>query len=181
MNQLGNGVVSLTADHPRLVKLALEPIPSCSKRLPHGQVSRATDFVNLPIDAITFGVELVVKRGLDGGEHFHRLHVPKLYHCSHASSEREMAVLGPIVQPAAGLLAVQISKFTHRSRVRFDSIGHDGFGLAVTLQRIFQNDQSRQFIALPIRLPRHPRCVAPNAKLYFNLFPVSTCGTDLRL
>jgi hypothetical protein len=54
---------------------------------------------------------------MDGSEFLERLHLPEAEHGPLSSSERQMAVLGPIVHPAAHLTAVDIAEFAHRCRI----------------------------------------------------------------
>jgi hypothetical protein len=49
--------------------------------------------------------EVIVDRGVDGGEFLKGLHVPEPPHRPLSSSERLMRVLSPIVEPTAASLA----------------------------------------------------------------------------
>src|SRR6056297_4363352 len=55
---------------------------------------------------IAFGVEMVGDGGVDGGELLQTSHAPEPEHRPLPSSERQVRIFGPIVEPAAGLLPV---------------------------------------------------------------------------
>ena len=55
---------------------------------------------------MTFQVEVVVDRGMDGGEFLQRLEASEARHRPLSSPERLMGVFGPVVEPAAGFLAI---------------------------------------------------------------------------
>ena len=74
--------------------------------------------------------------------------MPKSQHGTLSSSERQVAVLHPVVLPSAHFTAVEIAQLAHCGRVGPESLGHDGTRLAVPLQGILQKLQSRCFIAL---------------------------------
>ena len=58
-----------------------------------------------------------------------------------------MAVLGPVVGPAAGLLLVRTAELRHRCLVRAEAIGDDFFRPAVPPQRLLHKGQGRRLIA----------------------------------
>ena len=60
-------------------------------------------------------VEMVADGGMNGGELLQTSHATEPLHCSLSSSEREMRILRPIVEPAASFVAVGIADILHRS------------------------------------------------------------------
>ena len=70
---------------------------------------------------------------MDGGEFLQGLYVPELGHCRFPSSERLVRVLGPVVEPAPGLLATLIADHLHRSSVGREPVRDDRRRPAITL------------------------------------------------
>ena len=97
---------------------------------------------------MAFVVEMVVDRGVDGSELLERLLLTKSQHGTLSSSERQVAVLYPVVLPSAHFAAVEIAQFAHRSRIGTQSVGNDHLNRTVLLQGFLQKHQSRCFIAL---------------------------------
>ena len=58
-----------------------------------------------------------------------------------------MAILGPIVEPPPHFSSLEIAEFTHCCGVRIEAIGEDLLGLAVSLEPLFQQAQSRSFVS----------------------------------
>ena len=61
---------------------------------------------------------MIVDVGMDGGELLQRLHLSEPQHRSLSSSEGQMAVLRPVVGPAADLLFGGVAEFGHGRFVR---------------------------------------------------------------
>ena len=80
-------------------------------------------------------VEVVVDRGMGGGEFLQGLYISELRHRSFSSSERLVGILGSIVEPPAALLIGSIADDLHRRSVRSKPVGYDGPRSAVTLHR----------------------------------------------
>ena len=59
-------------------------------------------------------VEMIVDRGVDGGEFLEGLHIPKLCHRLLSSSERLVGILGSIVESPTVLLIGSIADYLHR-------------------------------------------------------------------
>ncbi len=59
-------------------------------------------------------VEVVVDRGMGGGEFVQGLYVPELRHRSFSSPERLVGILGSIVEPPTALLIGSIADYLHR-------------------------------------------------------------------
>jgi len=57
-------------------------------------------------------------------------------------------VFRSIVEPAPLFAALQVSKVTHRCRVRHETIRDDRFSFAMTFQRLLEAAQSRRFVPL---------------------------------
>jgi hypothetical protein len=81
---------------------------------PLGQSSRAVLFENVAAVKVAVLVEVVVDRGLGGGEFLQGLYVPEPRHRSFSSSERLVRMLGSIVEPPTALLAGSIADYLHR-------------------------------------------------------------------
>jgi hypothetical protein len=71
---------------------------------PLGQSSRATLFENIATVEMAVLVEVVVERGMGGGEFLQGLYVSEPRHRSFSSSERLVRILGSIVEPPTALL-----------------------------------------------------------------------------
>ena len=82
---------------------------------------------------MAFLVEVVVDVGVDRGELLQRLHAPEPEHRSLSSSEREVAILDPVVGPASGLLLRGIAQLVHRGAVGAQAVRGDLLGRAVAL------------------------------------------------
>ena len=78
-------------------------------KLPLGQSGRAAGLVGLSVDEVAFEVEVVVDVGVDRGELLHALHLSEPEHRPLSSSERQVAVLHPVVGPAADLLLLGVA------------------------------------------------------------------------
>jgi hypothetical protein len=59
-------------------------------------------------------VEVVVDRGMGGGELLEGFHVPELRHRSFSSSEWLVGIFSPIVEPPTALLIGSIAYYFHR-------------------------------------------------------------------
>lgn len=59
-------------------------------------------------------VEVVMKRGVSRDELLQVRHSPEPQHCPLSSPEQQMTVLGPIVEMATDLLAVDVPNLFHR-------------------------------------------------------------------
>ena len=62
-------------------------------------------------------VEMIVDRGMGGGEFLQGLYFPELRHRTLSSPERLVRVLGTIVEPASTLLIGSIADDVHRRAV----------------------------------------------------------------
>ena len=62
-------------------------------------------------------IEMIMDRGVDGGEFLQGFNVPELRHRPLSSSERLMRVFGPIVEPATALLGDSVTDHLHRRTV----------------------------------------------------------------
>ena len=70
-------------------------------------------------------VEVVVNRGMGGGEFLESFYIPEARHCPLSSSERLVGVLGSIIEPPAALLIGSIADDLHRRSVRPKPVGYD--------------------------------------------------------
>ncbi len=84
---------------------------------PLGQGGGTVLFEDVAAAEVAVVIELVMDRGVDGGEFLKGLHIPEPRHRPLSSSERLMRVLSPIVEPALALLRRGIPDRHHRSPV----------------------------------------------------------------
>ena len=59
-----------------------------------------------------------------------------------------MGILCPIVEPSPHFTAVRIAQLAHHSRIGPEPVRHDFLGLAMTLQDLLEESQSRRFVTL---------------------------------
>ena len=111
------GAVSLTGVVSARRGLPARRASSAHDVAPLGQCGRATFAVGLTVDEVTFLVEVVVDLGVDGAELLERLHPSEPEHCPLSSSEWRVGILGPVVQPPAGFLALGVANLLHRRAV----------------------------------------------------------------
>ncbi len=69
-------------------------------------------------------VEVIVDRGMGGGEFLQGLYVPEPRHRSFSSSERLVGILGSIVEPSPAYLTIHDSNHFHRGTVRTKAVGY---------------------------------------------------------
>ena len=102
--------------------------------------------MSLPIGEVTFPIEVVVKRGVDGRELLERLHLPEPEHGPLSSSEGEVAVLDPVVGPATNLLFVLTAKIGHGGPIGSKPVRCDCCRQSVATQRLLREGESQRFI-----------------------------------
>lgn len=86
--------------------------PLCdAKAAPLGESGGAVLFEHGSAGEAAVAVEVVGDGGVDRGEFLQTSHAPKPLHRPLASSERQVRVLRPVVQPATALLTVAYSDF----------------------------------------------------------------------
>ena len=83
---------------------------------------------------------------MDRDKLLQRLHSPETQHCSLSSSEWKVAVFRPVVLPPAHFPAIEIAQFAHCRWVGPQPVHYDLFNLAVTLQCLLDERQSRRFV-----------------------------------
>ncbi|MDF1806802.1 MAG: hypothetical protein P1U60_10530 [Hyphomonas sp.] len=79
-----------------------------------------------PAGEMTTEVEMVVDGGVDGNEFLKRGIASETLHGSLSSSERLMGVLGPILQPSRGILAVAYAEVRECRAARTKPVCNDG-------------------------------------------------------
>ncbi len=125
-----NGIVGLTgrelADRKRS-RLSRGELPPFSER---GSAVLLEDIAAVEVAVV---VEVVVDRGLGGGEFLQGLYIPEPRHRSFSSPERLVGILSPIVEPPTALLIGSIADCLHRRSVRPKPVGYDRSRPAVTL------------------------------------------------
>ena len=95
---------------------------------PLGQRGGAVYFVVGSAVEAALGVEVVADGGVDGGEHLQTSHAPEPLDRPFSSSERQVRVLRPIVQPAARLLAVARAELLEGCAIGAAPIGDEHLG-----------------------------------------------------
>jgi len=96
-----------------------------SREMRLGQGGRASLLVNLSIDEMAHQGEVIVKVGVDGCEFLQGSHLSEPEHRPLPSSEGEMAVFNPIVQPLPHFLLPDIAQVTHCCWIGSESVGYD--------------------------------------------------------
>ncbi len=92
---------------------------------PLGQSSRAVLFENVAAVEVAILVEVVVDRGMGGGEFLQGLYVPEPRHRTFASSERLVGIFCAIVEPPTTLLVGDVADCFHRRSVRAKAVGYN--------------------------------------------------------
>ena len=82
------------------------PVVSSGNLTPFGKRERAIEFEDLAAAKMAFEIEMIVDRGVDGGEFLQGLYVPELRHRSFSSVERLVGIFGSIVEPTVGQLGI---------------------------------------------------------------------------
>jgi hypothetical protein len=86
--------------------------PLCrAKTAPLGESGGAVQLESRSGSEAALRVEMVADRGMDGGEFLQTSHPPEAQHRPFSSSEWQVRVLGPIVQPATRFLAMAGTDF----------------------------------------------------------------------
>jgi hypothetical protein len=85
-------------------------------------------------DEVALLAEVIVQhRPVDRGEFLQGLHPAKALHDPFSASGRQVGILDPIVQPAAGLLAAGRSDLGQRRLVGSEAVGDDGARASVPI------------------------------------------------
>ena len=92
---------------------------------PLGQGGRTVLSEDVARVEVTVVVEVIVDRGVGGGELLESFHVPKLPHRSFSSSERLVGILSSIVEPPTALLIGSIAYYFHRRAVGAKAVGYN--------------------------------------------------------
>lgn len=98
---------------------------------------------------VAFLVEVVVDGAVKGGEFLQGPHAPEAQHRPFSSSERLMAVLGAVVEPATCLAFADGAETPRRRAAGGQPIHDDGFGWTVPAERFAQEFQCRCLVAGP--------------------------------
>jgi len=95
------------------------------KLTPLGQGGSSVLLEDIATVEVAVVVEVVVDRGVGGGEFLQGLYVPKLRHRTLSSPEPLVGILGSVVEPTAVLLRCGIADYLHRRSVRAKPIGYN--------------------------------------------------------
>ncbi len=74
---------------------------------PLGQRGGAVLLEGVTTTEVTVSIEVIVDRGVDGGEFLKGLYIPEFRHRPLSSSERLMRVLSPIVEPVPSVYSIR--------------------------------------------------------------------------
>src|SRR5680860_756832 len=108
-----------------------------SSRLSRGELTpfcecgSAVLFEDVAAVEVTVEVEVIVDRGVGGGELLESFHVPELRHRSFSSSEWLMGIFSPIVEPPTTLLIGSIADYFYRRSARPKPFGYNRSRLAI--------------------------------------------------
>ena len=80
---------------------------------------------------MSFLVEMVVNRGVDGDEFLQSSPAPEPKHCTFSSSKRQVRILNPAIEPATCFLAICFAGDFQRSAIGPKLVCHQDFGLPV--------------------------------------------------
>jgi hypothetical protein len=100
---------------------------------PLGESSGAVEFEIVSAVEGAFLIEMVVDGRMNCGELLQTSHLPEAEHRTFSSSKWQVRILGPIVQPAAGLLPTTVPDNFHRGTIRSQFVRHYHFWVAVSL------------------------------------------------
>src|SRR6056297_1742608 len=84
---------------------------------------------------------------MDGSEFLQTSHPPEAEHRPLPSSEWQVRILGPVVQPATRLLPVDCSDFFQSGTVGLKSVRHDDLGLTVLAHCLLKEFQRGLLVA----------------------------------
>ncbi|CUH41240.1 hypothetical protein RUM4293_00108 [Ruegeria atlantica] len=90
---------------------------SGTKLTPLAKSGGACQLEGVPAGERSFLVEVVVDRGMDGGEFLQTSHAPETLHRALTSSKRQVRVLDSVVEPPARLLFFECTQFSERGSV----------------------------------------------------------------
>ena len=94
-----------------------------SSRLSRGELTPSREcgsavlFEDVAAVEVTVKVEVIVDRGVGGGELLESFHVSELCHRSFSSSERLVGIFHPVVEPTTAGLVGRITDHIHRCAV----------------------------------------------------------------
>lgn len=95
------------------------------KAAPLGESSGTGLLVGVTILELALCRKVVVDRGMYSRELLQRLHAPKPQHRTLSSSEREVRVFRPVVEPAPHLAIISAAQILERGAIGPQAIGDD--------------------------------------------------------
>ena len=101
------------------------------KAAPLGESGGAGQLVVVAVLEMALRGEVVVDRGMDGGELLQCSHPPEPQHRPLASSERQVGVFRSVVEPPTHLAIVTATEVLQRGTIGSQAVGHNGLGAAV--------------------------------------------------
>ena len=139
---------------------------------------------------------MVVNGRMDGGEFLQTSHAPETLHGAFASSERQVRILNPVVEPPSTSLLFHRSYFSERRLVGSETIRDDFFCTSMALHQFLEEFQRCGFVSalcyngfqhLAFVIDRAPEIVTLAIHLHENLIHVPlpfenarSCCTCLR-
>jgi hypothetical protein len=114
---------------------------------PLGQGSGAGLLEDVAAVEVTVVVEVVVDRGVNGGELLQGLQVPEFRHRALSSSKRLMRVFSSVVEPSSAPLTLHHSNGFHRGGVRPKTVSHESLLPTIAFHRALQ--ELERSLAIP--------------------------------
>lgn len=105
----------------------------CTELTPLGESCGTVDLEVVPAGEAAFLVEVVMDRGVDGGEFLQGSTAPEPEHRPLPSSEWQVRVLCSMVHPATGFLPVRRTKLLQRGAIRPQLVGYQDMRPTVAL------------------------------------------------
>ncbi len=90
---------------------------------------------------------MIVDGRMDGGEFLQTSHASETLHGAFSSSEWQVRVLNPVIEPPTRLLLFQRAHFCERCFVRRKTVGDDLFRSAMALHQFPEEFQSCSFVS----------------------------------
>ena len=106
--------------------------------MPFGQRGSAIFFEGFAAGEIAFEIEVIVDRGVNGGEFLLCFDVPKIRHHAFSLPERLARILGLVVEPAPAFLIGAIPDHIHRCAIRPEPVRHKHLRLPMPLHCTLQ-------------------------------------------
>ena len=111
------------------------------KATPFSESGGAVQLEILSVVEGALQVEMVVDRGVNRGEFLQRSHAPEPHYGPLSSSERQVRVLGPVVEPAPRLTVIPAAEVLQGSTIGPKAIGNDHLRPTVPLHGFLEKSR----------------------------------------